>query len=231
MEILRININNTKPILNQSIHIIQKLPKKYVVIIVSHPNDIIFWVGGVILKNQKTWNIFIVCLYDKQNEESTLMFQKSISALKIKGVLINISNGAKHKPPCGLILQKTIIKNLPTRQIDLIITYSPKGKQARYPKDIGKSVIILWHEHKISTNGLWCFAYQDENQSFYPRAIIGADFYYPLHDLVVRAKHKLLNKIYGIGLNSKKMLNCPSTEAFWSFTTSSKAFHWLNRTT
>tara|TARA_Y100000114_G_scaffold48897_1_gene44577 strand:+ start:51119 stop:51835 length:717 start_codon:yes stop_codon:yes gene_type:complete len=208
---------------------VQNATKRNVVIIVSQPNDEILWAGGIILKHQKAWNWHIICLCQRQNEEGISKFKKALKALKVNGAIMSLDDGTEIKTSNQKILEKAIIQNLPPCEIDLIITHNPKREHAGYTKDIGKAVITLWQNGTIRTRSLWCFAYQDKSQSFYPRAIIGADFYYPLHELVVRVKHRLLNEIYGIGLESPEIFTCPASEAFWSFTNSSKAFNWLNK--
>ena len=206
------------------------MSSKNVVVIVAHPDDEILWAGGTILKKQKAWNCYILCLCRGQDEDRAPKFKSILKALGAKGVICNLDDGPEQTPLNKKLLETTIIKNLPAYDLDLVVTHSPRGEYTRHLRheELGHAIINLWHTGKIETKGLWCFAYEDGNKAYYPRAIIGADFYFPIHELIVRLKRKMLNEIYGLHPTSWEMLACPASEAFWSFTDSLKAFNWLN---
>jgi LmbE family N-acetylglucosaminyl deacetylase len=196
-----------------------QLTTKTVAIIIAHPDDEILWVGGTILSNQM-WKCFIVCLCRKSDEDRAPKFYKSLEELNAEGNMGDLDDGPAQMPLDNKIIEHAILKLMPSRHFDLIISHDPSGEYTRHIRheEIGEAVIMLWNAGKISTNELWTFAYEDGKKAYYPRAVEKDTFYHELSEAVFSKKYSLITQNYGFNKNSWEARATPHAEAFRSFT-------------
>jgi LmbE family N-acetylglucosaminyl deacetylase len=203
---------------------------KRVAIIIAHPNDETLWAGGTILSNTH-WNYFMACLCRGDDESRALRFYKALKIFRAEGIMGSLNDDAEQLPLEEMDVENAIMKLLPSRNYDLIITHNPAGdytKDQRH-EETGLAVIKLWNAGKIFTKKLWLFAYEDGNRKYFPRAILDATIYRTLTKPLWRKKFNIINKIYGFRKNSRESKGIPGIEAFWQFTDSSFATEWLNQ--
>ncbi|HTN69356.1 MAG TPA: PIG-L family deacetylase [Dysgonamonadaceae bacterium] len=203
---------------------------KSVAIIVAHPDDETLWAGGTIL-SYPTWRCFIVSVCRRSDTDRAPKFHNALKALKSAGAMGDLNDGPKQAPLDDVELEQTIIKLLPEKHFDLIITHNPSGEYTRHLRheEVSKAVINLWYNNKISTDELRTFAYEDGGKMYHPRAIKEAPIYNELSKEIWQRKYAILNETYGFGENSWELKTTPRQEAFWKFANSLEANKWLKK--
>lgn len=207
--------------------------KKYsktVAVIVAHPDDETLWAGGTILSHQ-SWQWFIVCLCRGSDSDRAPKFLKTLQKLGSEGIMGDLDDSPGQKPLDENELEHAILKLLPSRHFDLIISHNPNGEYTRHIRheETGKAVMKLWKEGKISTNELWTFAYEDGDKKYYPRPIETATFYRVLAKRTWLKKYSIITETYGFEKNSFEAITTPKAESFWQFTDSYEAQKWFKK--
>ena len=200
---------------------------KNVVVIVAHPDDETLWAGGLLLENP-LWNVFIISLCRGSDKDRAPKFKEVLKILKANGIMDDLNDGPEQTPLDAIELEKSMLRYLPSTPIDLLITHSPFGEYTRHRRheEIGNAAILLWKNGKIKIDELWLFAYEDGNRSYYPTAIAEADHIYVLSKKTRKEKYRIITEIYGFTPESWEARACPETEAFWQFSTPSRANEW-----
>jgi hypothetical protein len=141
------------------------------------------------------------------------------------GMMGNLDDNPGQSPLDHNLVEYSIMDLLPANSFDLIITHSPLGEYTRHVRheEIGSAVLNLWRAHRISTNELWFFAYEDGNKAYYPKPIENATVYRKLTKHIWLRKSKIITEIYGFEKNSWEANSITKTEAFWQFTNSYNA--------
>jgi hypothetical protein len=141
----------------------------------------------------------------------------------------DLDDGPEQAPLAEKQLQEAILWLTPQWHFDLILSHSPAGEYTRHRRheEIGRAVITLWHEGKISTNELWTFAYEDGGKRYRPRPIKTATVYYSLPEEIWQKKYSIITETYGFEKNGFEADTTPRAEAFWRFTDSMDAHYWL----
>lgn len=201
-----------------------------VAVIVAHPDDETLWAGGAILSHP-SWNWFIVSLCRKSDTERATKFFKSLKILGSEGIMGDLDDGPDQIPLNENELAQTILKLLPNKHFDLIITHSPNGEYTKHLRheETGKAVIKLWKQSKVSTKELWHFAYEDGNKKYFPKPIKNASALFKLPEAIWLKKYKLITETYGFEKSSFEAETTPKTEAFWQFTNPNEAQEWFSK--
>jgi LmbE family N-acetylglucosaminyl deacetylase len=202
---------------------------KSVAVIVAHPDDETLWVGGTILSHP-FWNWFIVSLCRKSDTERAIKFFKSLEILGSEGIMGDLDDGPDQNPLDENELGQTILKLLPPKHFDLIITHSPNGEYTKHLRheETGKAVIKLWREGKILAKELWLFAYEDGHKKYRPKPIKSASVLFNLPEDIWLKKYKLITETYGFEKSGFEAETTPKAEAFWKFTDSNAAQKWFS---
>lgn len=201
---------------------------KTVAVIVAHPDDETLWAGGTILSNPE-WQCFIACLCRKSDPDRAPKFEKAIKVFGAAGMMGDLDDRPEQKPLAENEVQAAILKLLPSRHLDLVITHSINGEYTRHRRheEIGRAVIELWHAGELTTNRLWAFAYEDGDGAYHPVVVEDAALFYALpHDLWEK-KYSIITDIYGFDQNSWEAQTTPKEEAFWQFNSVDQAVEWL----
>jgi len=203
---------------------------KTVAVIVAHPDDETLWTGGTILSHP-AWQIFIVCLCRGNDADRSPRFHNTLKIFKSEGIMGDLDDGPEQKPLTEKEVEQTILRLIPARHFDLIITHNPGGEYARHLRheETGKAVIKLWNTGKISTNELWCFAYNDDNKKLYPVALENANIYRTLSNRIWLRKYSIITETYGFEKTSFEAQTTPRAEAFWQFTDPIDAKKWSHQ--
>jgi len=202
---------------------------KSVVVIVAHPDDETLWAGGTIL-SRPSWDWFIMTLCRASDVDRAPRFFQVLKAFGAEGKMSDLEDGAEQNPLAESEVQETILQLLPRKHFDLIISHNPTGEYTRHRRheEIGRAVITLWNDAKLSANELWIFAYEDGGKQYLPRPIKTANIYHILPERIWQRKYDLITEIYGFGKNGFEAETTPRAEAFWQFTNPSDAKQWLD---
>jgi LmbE family N-acetylglucosaminyl deacetylase len=208
-----------------------KMPK-VVAVIVAHPDDETLWSGGTILSHQE-WQCFILSLCRGNDEDRSRRFYNTLKILKSEGIMGDMDDGPEQKPIDGNEVEKTILKLLPAKHFDLIITHNPDGEYTRHRRheETGKAMIELWSKAKISSSELWTFAYTDDNRKHYPLAIENASICNKLPEKIWQRKYRIITETYGFQKNGFEAETTPRSESFWQFTEPAVALKWCYKST
>lgn len=202
--------------------------KKTVAIIVAHPDDETLWAGGTILSHPH-WNCFIVCLCRSDDTDRAPKFYQALKILRAEGTMGILDDGPEQEPLSEEQVERTIVKLLPLRHYDLIITHNPTGEYTRHLRheETSKAVLSLWQNGKISTTEIWTFAYEDGNREYLPRPVANANIVRTLTKRIWLRKYSIITETYGFSPDSWEAKTTPREEAFWHFSESHLAKEWL----
>ncbi len=201
-----------------------------VVVIVAHPDDETLWTGGTIL-SQPSWNWFVISLCRASDGDRAPRFFQALEALGAEGTMGDLDDSPEQKPLAAKEVQGAILRLLPQKHFDLIISHNPAGEYTRHLRheEIGRAVIMLWHAGKISANELWAFAYEDGGKQYLPRPVKTAPIYHILPEIIWQRKYRIITATYGFEKNGFEAQTTPRAEAFWQFTASMDAWQWLDK--
>ncbi len=203
---------------------------KTVAVIVAHPDDETLWAGGTILSHP-AWKCFIVCMSRQNDTERAAKFYNALKLLKSDGIMGDVDDGPDQKPLDEKELQNSILKLLPPKHFDLVLTHNPSGEYTRHLRheETGKTVIKLWVSGKISAGELRIFAYEDGDKKYFPKALANATVYQKLTKRIWLRKYSIITDIYGFEKNSWEAETTPKEETFWQFTDPLLAKKWLKK--
>ena len=201
---------------------------KTVAVIVAHPDDETLWAGGTIL-SQPSWHWSIVTLCRASDLDRAPRFFRALDVYGATGKMGDLDDGPEQKPLPQNEVQETILRLLPQKHFDLLISHNPAGEYTRHLRheEIGKAVIALWRLGKIFTDELWTFAYEDGKKQYLPRPIKTAHIYHSLPEKIWQRKYDMITSTYGFESNGFESKTTPRAEAFWKFTNSLDAQQWL----
>ncbi len=203
--------------------------KKEKAVIVAHPDDETLWCGGELLMHPND-NWFVASLCRKNDPDRAPKFKKVLFAYDAHGAMGDLDDGPEQLPLSTKVMEEAILNLLPKKEYDLIITHSPFGEYTKHLRheEVGKAVISLWQQKKITTTALWLFAYEDGNKDYYPRPIKEADFCSELPQNIWQEKYHIITEIYGFNKSGFEAKTTPKKEAFWQFFNADDAEKWLN---
>ena len=202
--------------------------KKNILVIIAHPDDETLWCGGTLLMHPgHDW--FIACLCRKNDRDRGPKFKKALAIYKAKGRMGDLDDGTGKKPLDKNVVRKAVLRLVPKQHFDLVLTHSPDGEYTRNIRheEIGRTVIELWSEQKISMGELWTFAYEDGFEKYYPQAIKSASIHQTLPKNIWQEKYRLITEVYGFEETSFEARTTPKNEAFWKFEKRVDAQKWL----
>ena len=156
-------------------------------------------------------------------------FFKALQILKTDGQMGDLDEGPEQIPLNADLLHETILKLLPHKHFDLIITHNPNGEYTRHfrHEETGKAVIKLWETSKLHADELWIFAYEDCNKKYYPKPINNTDIYYRLPGVIWKKKYSIITETYGFDHKSFEAMTTPRSESFWQFNNPSQAINFF----
>ena len=204
------------------------MTQKKVAVIVAHPDDETLWAGGTIM-NHPEWACYIISLCRGSDKDRAPKFFSVVKYLGAKGNIGDLDDGPGQLPLDETVVSSEILKLLPEKHYDLIITHNPAGEYTRHLRheETSRSVIHLWNDHLINTSELWTFAYHDGGGTHPPRPVQSADICYRLTENIWHKKLSIITNKYGFQENSFEVKATTHDEAFWLFDDPSKAVTWL----
>ncbi len=205
-----------------------KSKTKSVAVIVAHPDDETLWAGGTLLSHP-SWDLFILSLCRGGDPNRAPKFFRTLQILGADGIMSDLDDGPEQTPLAKCDIESAILRSLPSRHFDLLISHSPAGEYTRHRRheEVGEAVISLWHSGKIQASKLWTFAYEDGEKQYYPRPVKTAHIYQDLREDVWRKKYDIITATYGFPNHGFEAETTPRAEAFWNFACSNDAQEWL----
>jgi len=160
-------------------------------------------------------------------------FLKALQVYKAEGIMGDLDDGPEQKPLESNHIESILMELLPLKHYDMIVTHNPMGEYTRHLRheEIGKMIMNLWIENKLSCSLLKTFAYQDDNRMYFPKAIPTADQQFILPKAIWRRKYQIITNIYGFIKESWEAKTTPKIEAFYNFNNKGQARSWLNQLT
>jgi len=191
---------------------------KIVVIIVAHPDDETLWAGGTML-SEPSWNFFIVCLSRKNDPERSAKFHKALQILNAQGIMGDLDDGPNQLPLDAKVVEETLLKLVPQKHFDLVITHDPAGEYTRHLRheEVSGAVIRLWNNGNLISDTLWTFAYEDGKKTYYPQPVQNVSFYRLLSEIIWQRKYRIITETYGFDSASWEAKTTPKAEAFREF--------------
>jgi LmbE family N-acetylglucosaminyl deacetylase len=206
-----------------------KSKSRSVAVIVAHPDDEILWTGGTILKHP-SWHWYIITLCRASDTDRAPKFFKVLNILGAKGDMGDLDDGPDQEPLAKKVVQDCILKLLPEKHFDLVITHDLAGEYTSHLRheEASRAVIDIWCSDRLFTKELWTFAYEDGGKKYLPKPKKNAYFYYELPAKIWQKKYQIITDIYGFNKNSFEAQTTPRAEAFWKFALPEKALQWIN---
>jgi hypothetical protein len=129
----------------------------------------------------------------------------------------DLDDGPDQQPLDEDRMENAILHLLPPIDYDLIITHNVSGEYTRHLRheEVHKAVVSLWNKGKIRSKHVWCYAYEDGNKTYLPKAVEQATFYLPLSKPIWEKKYALITQTYGFLKDSWEARATPVAEAFW----------------
>jgi LmbE family N-acetylglucosaminyl deacetylase len=199
-------------------------------VIVAHPDDETLWSGGTILRHP-SWIWYIISLCRAGDNDRAPKFYKALNILGAEGAMGDMDDGPDQEPLPEKVVQDWIVKLLPAKHFNLIITHDPSGEYTRHLRheETSRAFINLWANKRVFTEELWTFAYEDGEKKYLPKPIKNAYFYYDLTERIWKKKYQIITKIYGFNQDSFEAQTTPRAEAFWRFLHPEKAREWMKK--
>ncbi|MHC4673567.1 MAG: PIG-L family deacetylase [Planctomycetota bacterium] len=187
-------------------------------VIVAHPDDETLWAGGKILSHPK-WNWFILSLCRGSDADRAPKFFRALNSLNALGNLANLNDDPEQPPIQQHEMEKAIIRGLPDKHFDLILTHGPQGEYTRHRRheEVSAAVMSLWQSGRLSTQSMMMFAYEDGNRAYLPRPRKDAHLTQQLSRRLWKAKYEIITKVYEFSPDSWEARTTPREEAFWMF--------------
>lgn len=209
-----------------------RTPKKTVLLVVAHPDDETLWAGGTLLSNP-SWDCFALCMCRGSDADRAPKFHKALHALGAIGVIADLDDGPDQHPLKASLVESAILRLMPSKRFDLLITHSPRGEYTRHLRheEVGKAVINIWNDGNVSAHKLQIFAYEDGERRYYPKPIKIDTQFNKLPKSIWERKYAIMTNIYGFAPDSWEAQTTPKAEAFWLFDKAKEAQEWSSYTT
>lgn len=189
-----------------------------VAVIVAHPDDETLWAGGLLLSRPE-WSPFIVSLCRGNDPDRAPRFKRVLDRLGAKGAMGSMDDGPDQCPISAKAMQDEVLKLLPEREYDLVLTHSPLGEYSwhRRHEECSRAVQSLWRSGTLRATKMWQFAYEDGEGSYAPRPRQDASLYVRLSDELWTQKYQLITDVYSFKGDSWEAKATTRTEAFYCF--------------
>jgi LmbE family N-acetylglucosaminyl deacetylase len=189
-----------------------------VAVVVAHPDDETLWCGGLMLVHPQ-WNWHVAALCRGDDSDRAPKFQRAMTRLGSTRSIGALDDGPDQDllPPAEVSAE--VLRLLPDREFDLLITHGPLGEYTRHRRheECCRAVVELWAATRLAARRLWMFAYEDGGRSYLPRVREDADRRDDLPGKIWEAKRAVIVDVYGFAPDSWEARATPREEGFWCF--------------
>ena len=185
--------------------------KKDVLVIVAHPDDETIWMGGTLLINRHDWNITILSLCRKDDQDRAPRFRKACRTFKAEAFMSDLEDEKLNQIDINEAIKR--IKRYAKKRYDYIFTHGKNGEYGHKRHiDVNKAVLQMIKNKDLSAKKVFFFSYEKKGKICYAKK--NSDKFIKLDKSHLKLKKKIIRKIYGFKKNCFEDLCCRDAEAF-----------------
>jgi hypothetical protein len=135
--------------------------------------------------------------------------------------MADMDDGPEQVPLPDNEVKETMLRLLPSRHYDLILTHGFWGEYTRHVRheEVSRAVIAMRRTRRWQAHQVLRFAYDDESGMHLPCPDDRADIKICLSDDIWQRKREIITKTYGFAPNSWEARTTPKGENYWEFST------------
>jgi hypothetical protein len=206
---------------NSNIYVVKNLllamkniKKKKILVIVSHPDDEIIWMGGEIM--QSSLDKTVVCLCRRTDKDRFPKFLKVCKIANFKGFISDLDDSEEgyYKKITNEDIIKRILQFTKGESYDCLYTHGENGESGHIRHlEIHRAVLEMLNKNLLKTKKAFFFSYnRDEDGICYAKS--SADKITKLDKQQLEKKQHIVRDIYGYPKSGFEVRCCKDIEAF-----------------